>query len=134
MEGERRANYSMENPSYDVALEDLNLLLSDLGLDVGGGGPDDRDSARPGLQSGSFCDEAFDKSCRVVIDQVRTLERALSPELGEKDKVIDETGGAKVILEIAVARGMPRPAGSSDSGGCEATGGSNDDPSARAAR
>lgn len=123
---------AVHNPSIDVAFEDLNLLLSDLGIDVRG--DEGADTKRPDVQPGSIQDKAFLESCRVVIDQVRTLERLLSSKRGKQDQIMEEAGGANAILDIAVERGMPRPTGSYSSNDCGGTEGNDDSPAARAAR
>lgn len=86
----------------------LNVLLSDLGLEAvncdfnreqGGG------LTVSGVQPGGQHDQIFSKSCGVVIEQVRDLERVL---LRKDDwKAEPEKGGG--VLDAAVARGMPRP-------------------------
>lgn len=120
------------DPSIDVVFEDLNLLLSDLGIDVRG--DEEADTKRPDIQPGSIQDKAFLESCRVVIDHVRTLERVLSSKLGEKDQIMEEAGGANDILHIAIERGMPRPTGSYSSNDCGRTEANDDSPATRAAR
>lgn len=120
------------HPSIDVVFEDLNMLLSDLGIEVRG--DEGADTKRPDIQPGSIQDKAFLESCRVVIDQVRTLERVLPSKLGEEDQIMEEAGGANAILEIAIERGMPRPTGSYSRDDCGGTEGNDDSPAARAAR
>lgn len=87
----------MPSVSVDVALEDLNLLLSDLDVSTTSG------FTEPGLQPGGPQDEDFATSCAVVVNQTRVLERALAG-------FCQEGGGQEGIVEVAVARGMPSPA------------------------
>lgn len=102
-----------DSTSMDVALEDLNMLLSDLDLDVSAGFEKEQGGfTLPGVQRGGRQDHAFTESCRLVLDQVQTLERALLPrQSGEEEKTEGEN-----IVEVAIARGMPRPATNTRSG------------------
>ena len=81
----------------DVAVEDVNLLLSDLELGV-----------RPQAEETTFA-----KSSSLVVEQVRILEQALSerPDHTAAAEGIRSDAG---IVDVAVARGMPRPAGDID--------------------
>lgn len=77
----------------DVALEDVNLLLSDLELGV-------RHQAE---------DTTFAKSSALVMEQVRILEQALSErqdQAAASESMMSDAG----IVDFAIARGMPRPA------------------------
>lgn len=83
----------------DVALEDVNLLLSDLELGM-------RNQAE---------DSTFAKSSNLVVEQVRILEEALL-EREDQDKEAAAEGIRRDagIVDVAIARGMPRPAGGID--------------------
>lgn len=88
----------------DVALEDVNLLLSDLDLRVAGNEADNNTLAR---------------SSDLVVKQVLALEQALATAGVETaaaaaaagENTITNAGG---IVDVAIARGMPRPAGRVD--------------------
>ncbi|CAM9603926.1 unnamed protein product, partial [Sphacelaria rigidula] len=98
--------------SEDAALEDLNILLSDLrvtfnneeqGLNV-------VDFTSDGVQPTGHQFRAFSDSCQEVVDQIGALERALLlSAAGRSDVGIGSTGGAVMIVENAVLRGMPSP-------------------------
>lgn len=98
--------------SEDAALEDLNILLSDLrvtfnneeqGLTV-------VDFTSDGVQPTGHQFRAFSDSCQEVVDQIGALERALLlSAAGRSDVGIGSTGGAVTIVENAVLRGMPSP-------------------------
>eukprot|EP00903_Cladosiphon_okamuranus_P007119 g6917.t1 len=79
----------------DVAVEDINLLLSDLELGV-----------RPQAEK----DATFAKSSSLVVEQVRHLERAFLLETGDQAAAGESVRGDGGIVDIAIARGMPRPA------------------------
>jgi len=83
-----------------IALEDVNLLLSDLDLGV----------------SGHQAEDTFAKSSGLVVQQVETLERALSKPR-EPGQAVAEWGTSHSgagIVDVAIARGMPKPAGGPD--------------------
>lgn len=83
--------------TMDVAVEDVNILLSDLELGV-----------RPQAE-----DITFAKSSSLVVEQVRILEQAFSesPDHAAAAEGVRSDAG---IVDVAVARGMPRPAGGID--------------------
>lgn len=83
----------------DVALEDVNFLLSDLDLGV------------VGHQDG---EDNFKKSSVVVTEQVRALEAALARQQDGRQEEADDTGDGAGIVNVAIARGMPRPDGNTD--------------------
>lgn len=90
----------------DVAVEDVNLLLSDLDLRVAGHQAEDT---------------TLGKSSDVVVKQVLALEQALA--MGDGEVAAAEktnTDDARGIVDAAIARGMPRPPA-----------GRTDDPTAR---
>lgn len=86
----------------DVAVEDVNLLLSDLELGV-----------RPQAEE----DATFAKSAGLVVQQVRILEQALRSDVQEDQDqaaAAESSRSEAEIVEVAIARGMPRPAGGVD--------------------
>lgn len=85
--------------AMDVALEDINFLLSDLDLGV------------VGHQDG---EDNFKKSSVVVTEQVRILEAALALQPDSRPEAAGDIGDGAGILDVAIARGMPRPDGNTD--------------------
>lgn len=101
--------------SEDAALEDLNLLLSDLGVSSNNEeqGLTVADFTRDGVQTAGHQSQAFSESCRAVMNQIGALERALLlSAAGRGDVGIWLTGDAGTIVDSAVLRGMPVPAAS----------------------
>lgn len=104
-----------------VSLEDLNILLSDLDLanvnassnsGSGGGGfdPEQGGFTEQGVRSGCRQETAFAHSSDVVLEQVRSLERALLfSQSGE-----GQESSERDIVGAAIARGMSSPAGTRD--------------------
>lgn len=98
--------------SMDAVLEDLDVVLSTLDLGLNGSG-EQGGFTRQGVQSGGHQEDAFGKSCGVVLDQVRILEQALTMQGAQQELEWD----AGNIVEIAVAHGMMRPASAKGSEG-----------------
>ncbi|CAM9842784.1 unnamed protein product, partial [Scytosiphon promiscuus] len=84
----------------DVALEDVNALLSELNLGVGGV------QQEQGIK--------FEKASSFVVEQVVTLERALARQNDGGDGQGVSTSEARGLVDVAIARGMPRPVGGTD--------------------
>lgn len=88
----------------DVALEDVNGLLSQLNLGVSGF--QQEDGAK------------FEKSSSLVVEQVLTLERALTRQHDGGDdqpgRQPEDKSEARGLVDVAIARGMPRPVGGTD--------------------
>lgn len=112
------------SPTVDaVSLEDLNILLSDLDLETfnassnsgsSGGASFNREEGgftEQGVQPGGRQETVFAHSSDVVLEQVRSLERALSlsRSVGE-----GQESSERNIVGAAIARGMSSPAGTSD--------------------
>lgn len=83
----------------DVALEDVNLLLSDLELGV-----------RPQAEGTT----AVAKSSSLVVEQVGILEQALLARQQDQAARAEGIRSDAGIVDVAIARGMPRPAGGID--------------------
>lgn len=77
----------------DVALEDVNLLLSDLELGV---------------------KHQAEDTTSLVVEQVRILQQALSQRQDQQAAVAEGIRSDAGIVDVAIARGMPRPAGGFD--------------------
>lgn len=108
-----------DSSPMDVVLEDLNMLLSTLDLGLNGSFDGEQGGfTRQGVQSGGRQEDAFAKSCGVVLDQVRTLERALMVQGTQQESEWD----AERIVDIAVAHGMMRPAPAHCGGGSDSNG------------
>lgn len=103
----------------DVVLENLSILLSALDLDLKGSFDGEQGGfATERVQSGEQQEDLFTKSCDVVLDQVRALERALMAK-GPQQKL---EWDADRIVDIAVAHGMVRPAAALCGGGSNSNG------------
>ena len=108
-----------DSSSMDVVPEGLNILLSTLDLGLKGSFDGEQGGiTRQGVQPGGHEIDAFEKSCGVVLDQVRTLERARMAQGAQQDSEWD----AERIVDIAVAHGMMRPAPALCGGGSDSNG------------
>lgn len=108
-----------DSSSMGVVPDDLNILLSTLDLGLSGSLDGEQGGfSRQGVQSGEHQEDAFAKACGVVLDQVRTLERAVMTQGAQQELEWD----AERIVDIAVAHGMMRPTPALCGGGNDSNG------------